>query len=115
MENVFSPETCPQDFDVRGGGLLARRPGNFQATSADLQAVAQDLKDMISRYGTLPMPVSVLFGRGDTILDPEVHGRLLLEALPSARLDIVEGGHMLPVTVPQATAEWIAQAARQIV
>ena len=114
LADVFFPDPIPSDYGVRAGGLLARRPANFEATSLDLQAAATDLPDMMARYADLTIPVRILFGRQDTVLNPEVHGVGMLGALPGLRLDVVEGGHMLPVSAPESTAEWIAEAAREL-
>lgn len=107
MEQVFAPDPVPKDFEARAGGALSRRPRNFQVSANELRAVPLDLPGLVARYGELRVPTAVLFGRGDTILDPELHGQLLALACPQVRLEIVEGGHMLPVTHPQETADWI--------
>lgn len=114
LEQVFAPDDVPEDFDVRAGGLLARRPSNFLASSADLRGAAEDLADLVARYAQLSVPARVLFGRGDTILNPDIHGRGLEGVVPGLRLDIVDGGHMIPVTYPEETARWIAEAARDL-
>lgn len=114
VREIFSPDAVPEDFDVRAGGLLARRPLNFLASSADLRGAAAELEELSARYPQLKVPTRVLFGRGDTILDPKLHGQGLADVVPGVRLDLVEGGHMIPITYPQSTAEWIAQAAREL-
>lgn len=110
-EAAFAPEPVPADFAVRGGGALVARPGNFQAASADLVAANDDLPGMVARYPGLSLPVAILFGRDDRVLDPELHGRRLADAVPHAELTLVDGGHMLPVTRPDETAAWIAARA----
>jgi len=107
---VFAPEPAPPDFATRGGGLLALRPSHFIAASEDLAAIPQDLPAMTQRYGAMRLPVSVLFGRGDRILDPREQGEALAAELPGATLTLVEGGHMLPVTHPDLTANFIREA-----
>ncbi|MGD0186694.1 MAG: alpha/beta fold hydrolase [Roseiarcus sp.] len=108
---VFAPEPVPPDFGTRGGGLLALRPSHFIAASADLAAISEDLPAMMLRYGAMKLPVSILFGRGDRILDPRQQGEALAAELPGATLTLVEGGHMLPVTQPDLTAQFIREAA----
>jgi len=111
LRPVFAPEPAPADFGVRGGGLLALRPSCFIGASADLEALPQDLPGIALRYGAMRLPVSILFGRGDRILDAEEQGGALAAALPGATLTLVEGGHMLPVTQPDLTARFIGEAA----
>jgi carboxypeptidase C (cathepsin A) len=53
----------------------------------------------------------VLFGRQDAILDWRANGQALVDKIPGAFLELVEGGHMLPVTQPERTARFIEDAA----
>ncbi len=113
VRQVFAPESAPADFGTRGGGLLALRPGNIVASSADLMAATrrEDIDSMTSRYGTLRIPVGILFGRSDPILDWHAQGEVMKRKLPSLDLEIVEGGHMLPVTQPDVCAAFIRRIA----
>ena len=111
LRQVFGPEAVPGDFPVRGGGLLSLRPGQFLASCADLQAVPGHMPQLETRYGQVRAPTHVLFGRDDAILDWRANGQALVDKIPGARLELVDGGHMLPVTQPDLTARFIAQAA----
>lgn len=112
LELVFAPDPVPADFGTRGGGLMALRPSHFYAASSDLAVVNDDLADMVRRYASLKVPVGVLFGRQDRILDPGEHGEALAAKIDGLRLTLTEGGHMLPVTAPDETADWIRSVAR---
>jgi pimeloyl-ACP methyl ester carboxylesterase len=57
------------------------------------------------------IPVEVIFGRGDPILDYRAHGECLVAALPNATLHLIEGGHMIPVTA----VDQIVSRIRQVV
>jgi len=107
LRQVFGPETVPDDFATRGGGLLGLRPGAFLAASADLQALPGHMPQVEARYGELRVPVRVLFGREDRLLDWRANGQALVDKVPGARLELVDGGHMLPVTQPERTARFI--------
>lgn len=107
MEVVFGPDAVPKDFRVKGGGLLGLRPDSFYSASTDMLAIPENLPSMEARYSTLGMPVFVLFGRGDKVLDYRRHGEALAQKIPHAVLTLVDGGHMLPVTSPVATTEWL--------
>jgi len=111
---VFGPEAVPRDYATRGGGLLNVRPSHFIGASTDLAAIAQDLPGMVARYAGMRLPVSVLYGRGDRILSPTEQGQALVATLPGATLTLVDGGHMLPVTAPQACAAFIRGVAEQV-
>lgn len=104
---IFTPDEPPADFGVRGGGLLALRPGNLDAAMFEIAAARDDLEAMTPRYGGLDLPVSILFARGDNLLDPDVHGARTARMIPGAAFEEIEGGHMLPVTHPEACARMI--------
>ena len=111
LRAVFDPDAAPGDFATRGGGLLTLRPSHFIAACADLAAVPADLPGMAQRYGNMRLPVSILYGRGDRILNPREQGETLAAKVPGAMLTLVDGGHMLPITAPERTAQFIREAA----
>lgn len=111
LEQVFGPEPVPQDFGTRGGGLLSLMPSQFIAASRDMQAVSGHLPAITARYGELRVPVGVLFARQDRILDWRINGESLAAKAPGVRLEVIDGGHMLPVTRPELTARFIRDCA----
>ncbi|HEY0847577.1 MAG TPA: alpha/beta hydrolase [Noviherbaspirillum sp.] len=114
LEQVFGPEEVPRDFATRGGGLLTLRPSHFIAASRDLQAVPASLPAIVARYHALDVPVDILFGHKDRILNCKAHGQRLADKVKGARLKLVNGGHMLPVTNPELTARFILDAASRV-
>lgn len=108
---VFDPEAVPPDYATQGGGLLALRPSHFIAACADLAAIPKSLPGIVKGYSAMQLPVSILYGRDDRILSPREQGETLAAELPGAKLTVIEGGHMLPVTAPDRTAQFIRDAA----
>ncbi|WP_084663496.1 alpha/beta fold hydrolase [Pandoraea faecigallinarum] len=111
---VFGPEDAPKDFLIRGGGVLGFRPGSFEAGSVDMLAAERGMSALAARYAALTVPVDILYGRGDRILDYRQHGESMPLANPRVRLTLVEGGHMLPVTQPKATMQWLQDVAARM-
>jgi pimeloyl-ACP methyl ester carboxylesterase len=111
MKEVFAPEPPPCDFAAAGGGLLGVRPRNVENASADMIALDADLKAMPERYASLHIPIGVLYGRDDHVLDWRVHGEALKQEIPTLDFELVEGGHMLPVTQPEVCARFIRRIA----
>jgi pimeloyl-ACP methyl ester carboxylesterase len=64
-----------------------------------------------ARYAGLKLPVGVLYGRQDAILDWQKNGQALVDQVAGARLELVDGGHMLPVTQPELTAAFVERIA----
>ena len=107
---VFAPEPAPADFGTKGGGVLVLRPGAFHAASTDLAATRADMAALAVRYGELSVPVAILYGSEDAILDPELHGAKIAADFPQVALTLIPGGHMIPVTAPEQVAAWIRGA-----
>jgi pimeloyl-ACP methyl ester carboxylesterase len=111
---LFGPQPVPHDFAVAGGGLLSLRPCSFIGASADLLGTSAELDEMPSRYKELTVPVGILYGTGDRILDPAVHGKALAAKVTGADLELIEGGgHMIPVTSADRAAAFIERMARR--
>jgi pimeloyl-ACP methyl ester carboxylesterase len=53
---------------------------------------------------SLPIPVDVIFGQ--QVLDYRTYGERLVSALPNAKLHVIDGGHMIPVTAPDQIINW---------
>jgi pimeloyl-ACP methyl ester carboxylesterase len=116
MRAVFAPEAPPSDFALRGGGALALRPSNIEASSAELiagLALRHDFDSLTRRYASLDIPVGILFGRGDHVLDWRTQGLSMKEKLPWLDFELVDGGHMLPVTQPDLCAAFIRRIAER--
>jgi pimeloyl-ACP methyl ester carboxylesterase len=112
LDAIFSPEPAPADFPTRAGGILGLRPRSFYNTSSDMRAVNLDLWAMVGRYSSLHLPVRILYGTSDEVLSPQVHGEALKAKSSMVSLQLVPGGHMLPITAPDLTANFIKAAAR---
>jgi pimeloyl-ACP methyl ester carboxylesterase len=114
LREIFAPEPVPPEFGVEGGGLLAMRPNNFYATSSDLVELEDELEPMAARYPGINVPVGILYARGDNLLDFRRHGELTASQIPGAEIGLVEGGHMLPFTQPEATLAFLRRAAARV-
>lgn len=111
LRAAFAPDAVTPAFDMAGGGLLGYRPGNFINACRDAATASADLAAMVPRYPSLALPVRILFARQDGLLDHRVHGERLAAALPQATLELVDGGHMLPLAKAEEAMAWIREAA----
>ncbi|MWB77109.1 alpha/beta fold hydrolase [Pseudooceanicola sp. 216_PA32_1] len=111
-ELIFGPDPVPDTYAIRGGGLLGLRPRHFIQASRDFVNTADDLPSMAREYPRLTLPVRILFGREDRILDPEHHGADLVTRVPQIGLELIDGGHMIPVTRPETCATFIRRASQ---
>ncbi|MEM6742147.1 MAG: alpha/beta hydrolase [Pseudomonadota bacterium] len=107
---VFGPEPWPQDFPVKGGGVLGLRPKAYVVASEDLVAAQTTIAAQAARYGDLKVPGGVLYGGDDEILDPATQGEAM-RAHGLAYEALAGRGHMIPVTDPQACVDFIRRMA----
>ena len=80
-----------------------------QHSSAD-----DDLAAIAARYPALTLPVAMLYGRDDEVVEPKIDGERAVAAIPGAVLEMTEGGHMLPVAHPRATVAFIRAMADRL-
>jgi pimeloyl-ACP methyl ester carboxylesterase len=114
LATLFGPEPVAPDFAVKGGGLLNLRPSSFITASAELMATQADLVEMPTRYKDLTVPVGILFGTGDRILDPAAQGKALATKVEGAELELIEGGgHMIPLTSADRVAAFVVHMAQR--
>ncbi|WP_411975545.1 alpha/beta fold hydrolase [Sulfitobacter faviae] len=108
---IFAPEPLPEAFATTGGGLLALPPDNYVAGGEDLVALRAALPNLLARYGDLELPVGILFGSDDQIVDPAWNGQWVAEQVSGATYTEIGGGHMISFTSPEVVAEWVLDVA----
>ncbi|HEX8291020.1 MAG TPA: alpha/beta hydrolase [Pyrinomonadaceae bacterium] len=111
LDTIFGPDAVPRDYATAGGGLLGLRPKSFRTASEDLVALEGELPALVGRYTELRMPVGILYGTGDRVLDHRQHGVAVATKIPGVELELMEGGHMLPITAPDRVAAFVRRVA----
>ncbi|HUO54585.1 MAG TPA: hypothetical protein VMU18_07585, partial [Rhodoblastus sp.] len=104
---VFAPDPMPPGYWTKAGGLLGARPPALVHAAGDIVAQPRELPDMAKRYGALDLPIGVLFGAGDGVLDPKVQGADFCLMACGAILTRNDGGHMPPMARPEETEAFI--------
>ncbi|MDT8760382.1 alpha/beta hydrolase [Sphingomonas psychrotolerans] len=104
---IFAPDPVPADFATRGGGALSLRPKSYMAGSFEIRGAPAEMTALAARYGSLQVPVAILYGREDAVLDPQLNGEKTASEIPDATLELIAGGHMLPVTHADQTEAWL--------
>jgi pimeloyl-ACP methyl ester carboxylesterase len=113
-DEVFAPDPMPAGYWRRAGGLLGARPSALLAAASDIVTQRRELPGMMKRYGALNMPIGVLFGAGDRVLDPKVQGANFCRSAPGALLTRSDGGHMLPMARQDETEAFIRKVLARI-
>ena len=112
LDFVFGPQSPPEDYAVAGGALSGLRPSHFYASASDYVAVGADMASIEARYGEIALPVGILFGTADRVLDHRRHGLGMREAVPGLELELLEGvGHMPQYAETDRVAAFIRRMA----
>jgi surfactin synthase thioesterase subunit len=61
-------------------------------------SAAETLPGYMARYKSINIPMAMLYGRGDRLLDYRAQGEAMKIVCPALDLELVDGGHMLPMT-----------------
>lgn len=104
LRKLFGPAPTPKQFEgVPRALVLAPRALRASAEeSAMMIPSAAELKD---RYAELKLPILIVTGDGDRIVDHESQSRRLSKLLPNSRLLVLPGvGHMVHHIEPRSMA-----------
>ncbi len=100
---IFEPWPIPPGFDAAVPDEMIRRPGALRAAAGDGLTMRSSAEKLGPHHGGLRMPVAILAGAEDRIVDPDTHSRALHRAVPGSTLRILPGvGHMMHHAVPDA-------------
>jgi len=109
---VFGPQAPPDDYAIAGGAMASLRPSHFYGTSTDLMAIGDELAEMETHYGEIGLPVGILFGSADRVLDHRANGLAMEGRIAGLDLEIAEGvGHMPQYAVPERVLAFIRRMA----
>ncbi len=109
MDNWAAQPVFAEDPSEVHAAMRAEQLRNEpRALAAVLRGIGTgEMAPLWERLGELSMPVTVLVGERDTKF--HAPGRLLAEGSPHGILQILPGGHRLPVESPQALARALEQ------
>lgn len=109
VKRIFQPAPVADSF--AGFPIeLALRPSQVRASAADTALMIPAAASLSARYGELTMPVAIVAGDGDKIIDCEQAERLHA-ALPGSTLRLIPGaGHMVHHSATEAVVEAITAA-----
>ena len=95
--------------------MLNLRPRSFINACRDFMAIHEEQADLTAGYSGITVPVGMLYGTGDRILDPAEHRAALTAKLPLAECELIEGaGHMIPISSADRCAQFIARMAQRV-
>jgi pimeloyl-ACP methyl ester carboxylesterase len=110
LKGMFAPLPVPASFAKGSTSNMSVRPGQIRAESQDGVAMIPGAVAMRHRYQELTMPVVIMAGAKDRVVNSKQPRRLHAQ-IPHSILRLVPGvGHMLHYAVPEEVAEAIEEA-----
>jgi len=105
-KGMFAPRDIPPDFFSTQSREMMIRPLQIRANAEDAAFMIPAASRLSKRYGELKMPVTIMAGALDRVVDPEDHSIRLHRELPHSRLILVPGyGHMVHYAAVDAIAD----------
>lgn len=96
LDFVFGPQRMTPDYPTTGGGMAGLRPSHYYATTTDFVAIGPSLPPYEARYEEIRMPVALMFGTADRVLDHRLNGLAMAARVPHIEIEMLDGfGHML--------------------
>jgi pimeloyl-ACP methyl ester carboxylesterase len=115
LKMVFAPSEVAQRFKKEFPFSMALRPSQIRATAGDASLMVGSAARLVGRYEELAMPVAIMAGRGDTVVEIAPQPERLHGLVPQSTLQILDGtGHMLHYEFPETVATTIEALAEQI-
>jgi pimeloyl-ACP methyl ester carboxylesterase len=106
VKGMFAPLPVPERFERGFAGAMAVRPSQIRAEARDGVGMALQTRAMRGGYGDLRLPVVIVAGAEDKVVDVGRHAARLREQIPGSELRLVPGaGHMVHHAVPGQVAE----------
>ena len=111
---VFAPRRVDQRFD-RFPVWMALRPGQLRASAAESALMVPAALSLSKRYAELKVPVVIVAGTQDKIVDCGHNSERLHERLPDSRLELAPGvGHMTHYAHPDRVMAAIDDIAARV-
>ncbi|HYF57549.1 MAG TPA: alpha/beta hydrolase [Burkholderiaceae bacterium] len=108
---MFAPARVTEGFR-RFPAWMAARPSQLRASAEEGAMMPEATARLAARYAELRMPVVLVAGRDDRIVDTDAHSARFHRERPDSRLHVVEGaGHMVHHVAPRRVVEAIDAAA----
>jgi pimeloyl-ACP methyl ester carboxylesterase len=115
MAKIFGPQSVPKKFD----GFpkeLAVRPSQIRASAAESALMIPDAFNVQDQYKTLKMPVSIVAGEGDRLIDiDQQSSRLHADVVQSTFHRVPGSGHMVHQTATGSVMSAINEVASSAV
>ena len=102
LKQAYAPQDVQTDYAERSLDLWMK-PDRIRACAYDERTLGASLKVLSEHYQNIEMPVVIVTGSADRLLNPEEHAYPLHKTIKHSKLVVLpETGHQLPQTRPDA-------------
>jgi pimeloyl-ACP methyl ester carboxylesterase len=112
LRRLFSPGSVPEKFKQLFPKEMALRPSQLRASAEETALMIPGAFTLQWRYGALAMPVVILVGEGDRLVEATQSDRLHREIRQSTFSSVANTGHMVQQTATARVMEAIDEAVR---
>lgn len=110
LRKVFGPSPVPRHFEDFPKGI-ALSPPALRASAEESAMMIPSARKLRDRYGELKMPVTIIAGDGDRIVNTGEQADRLHRAIPGSRLWVLPGvGHMVHHADPQGIGSQVGSS-----
>jgi len=108
LKAMFAPLPVPDHFKRQFPYGFPVRPAQIRAEAQDAVTMMPTAAAMRDRFGDLRLPVAIMAGTRDRIVDHESHAAWLHGAIADSDPRLIDGaGHMVHYAVPEGVADVI--------
>lgn len=102
LKQAYAPQDVQKDYAERSLDLWMK-PDQIRACAYDERTLGASLTVLSEHYRHIDMPVVIVTGSADRLLNPEEHAYPLHKTIRNSKLVVLpETGHQLPQTRPDA-------------
>nr|AUN35718.1 putative esterase [uncultured bacterium] len=118
LRQAYEPQDMQNDYAEQSADLWMR-PDQIRACAYDERTLGASLKILSRHYRDIEIPVVIVTGSHDRLLDPNEHAYPLQKTIRNSKLIVLpETGHQLPQTKPDDVisaidAVWAAASAEK--
>ena len=110
MAKIFGPRSMPEKFGAFPKEM-ALRPSQIRASAAELALMIPDAFKLRHQYVNLKMPVVIIAGEDDRLIDIDTQSARLHSDIPQSRFNRIAGnGHM----IQQTATDQVMSAIREV-
>jgi pimeloyl-ACP methyl ester carboxylesterase len=114
IKRVFQPAPVPERFEREFPKALMLRPLQLRAAAEDAALMTPSVMELERHYGELRVPMTIITGADDQIVDVGRQSARLHRKLPHSEFMALPGlGHMIHHLAPDIVADAIDRTAQQ--